>query len=414
MSACDHAGKTGATERGGARTGPLASRLLPLAHDGFLAMSRRAGTSSDDVIVVGGGLVGAAIAHGLTRAGLAVTVLDEGDVAFRASRGNFGLAWIQGKGVDFPAYTRLTRDAAALWPAFADELAATTGVAIDYRQPGGFDLCLSEAELEARRVLLRRLHNQHPDDCYPTEMLDQEEVRARLPEVGAAVIGASFCPEDGLLNPLYLLHALHHGAQAEGARYLPGRRVGEIRRDGAGFAVETGGEVLRAGRVVLAAGLDNRRLAPMVGLDAPVAPSRGQVLVTQRLPRFLDHVTVSIRQNPEGTVMIGGSEEEVGFDTRTSGPVLAELAAHAAQVFPRLADAQLVRAWAALRVMPLDGHPIYDQSPSMPGAFVTCCHSGVTLAPVHALRIAPAIAEDRLGERYGAFSGARFDVPRAS
>ncbi|MDH3452432.1 MAG: FAD-binding oxidoreductase, partial [Gammaproteobacteria bacterium] len=81
--------------------------------------------------VLGGGLVGMAIAHGLLRLGKQVTVFDEGDVAFRASRGNFGLIWVQGKGADMPDYARWTRRSAALWPEFAQLLREQTGVAIE-------------------------------------------------------------------------------------------------------------------------------------------------------------------------------------------------------------------------------------------------------------------------------------------
>jgi glycine/D-amino acid oxidase-like deaminating enzyme len=371
-------------------------------------------TSGGDAIVVGGGLVGAAVALGLARAGLGVTLLDEGDVAYRASRGNFGLAWIQGKGAGFPAYARLSRTAAALWPAFAGDLGEQTGIDVAYRQPGGFELCLGQEELEARAKLILGLHNQQPDDRCPALMLSREEVRARLPEVGPAVTGASFCPADGQLDPLRLLHALHRAGQAQGVSYHPNVKVERVEQGGRIFAVHTGGEVLRTERIVLAAGLDNSRLAPMVGLAAPVRPVQGQVLVTQRLPPFLEHPTLRVRQNTEGTVMLGDSHEEVGFDLGTRSRVMAEIARRAVSTFPRLAEAQLVRAWAALRVMPPDGSPIYQESAAMPGAFVTCCHSGVTLAPVHALRVAPAIAQGRLSEDFSAFGAERFDVPAAS
>ena len=77
---------------------------------------------SFDAIVIGGGLVGAAIAYGLGRGGLKVALIDEGDVAYRASRGNFGLVWVQSKGLGAPHYQRWTRASAAEWPSLAAEL----------------------------------------------------------------------------------------------------------------------------------------------------------------------------------------------------------------------------------------------------------------------------------------------------
>src|SRR5690242_17555241 len=99
-----------------------------------------------DAIVVGGGLVGTAIAYGLARAGLAVALLDEGDTAYRASRGNFGLVWVQTKGRGAPHYQRWTRASAAAWPQLAGELEERTGIEIGLQQAGGLQLCLSEEE----------------------------------------------------------------------------------------------------------------------------------------------------------------------------------------------------------------------------------------------------------------------------
>ena len=92
---------------------------------------------SRDVVVVGGGLVGAAVAYGLVRQGLSVAMLDEGDVAYRASRGNFGLVWVQSKGDGLFDYARWTRSSADLWPDFAETLKDEVGIAVGYRKPGG-------------------------------------------------------------------------------------------------------------------------------------------------------------------------------------------------------------------------------------------------------------------------------------
>src|ERR1700677_5151984 len=83
-----------------------------------------------DAIVIGGGLVGSAIAYGLARENLKTALIDEGDVAFRASRGNFGLVWVQSKGFGAPHYQRWTRLSAEEWPKLAAELGARTGIAV--------------------------------------------------------------------------------------------------------------------------------------------------------------------------------------------------------------------------------------------------------------------------------------------
>src|SRR5215475_13287543 len=103
-----------------------------------------------DILVVGGGLVGTAIAWGLAGGGSRVVLLDEGDVAWRAARGNFALVWVQGKGLGMPHYASWSRRSADGWPSLAERLLQETGIDVAFRRPGGFQLCLSEAELESR------------------------------------------------------------------------------------------------------------------------------------------------------------------------------------------------------------------------------------------------------------------------
>jgi glycine/D-amino acid oxidase-like deaminating enzyme len=140
----------------------------------------------------------------------------------------------------------------------------------------------------------------------------------------------------------------------------------------------------------------------------PVTPLQGQIIVTERLPHFLHYATHVMRQTEEGSVMLGDSQEDVGFDIATKVSILSEIAARNIKVFPALQNANIVRTWAALRVMSPDGHPIYEQSERYPGAFAATCHSGVTLAGAHALALAPAIMAGELPDELSAFHSQRF------
>lgn len=359
-----------------------------------------------EVIVVGGGLVGMAVAYGLARSGVDVRVLDQGDDAFRASRGNFGLVWVQGKGHDLPDYARWTGSSATRWPAFAQALLADSGVDVQLRQPGGFHMCFSDQELLERESRLRTLQAALGD--YPFEMLDAADLKARLPLIGPAVVGASYTPRDGHVNPLKLLRALHTAVQAKGAVVRSGVQVERIESTPGEFCVTTAQGRFVAPRIVLAAGLGNPALARQVGLHAPVTPNRGQVLISERVRPFLEYPTINVRQTDEGTVQLGDSMEEVGFDDSTSTEVLAAIARRGVATFPLLRDVRLVRAWGALRVLSPDGFPIYQHSTTHPGAFVVTCHSGVTLAAAHALRLAPWVLGGARPSELQAFSGERF------
>src|SRR5947209_18400027 len=137
-----------------------------------------------DAIVIGGGLVGSAIASGLARERLKTALLDEGDVAFRASRGNFGLVWVQSKGDGAPHYQRWTRRSADQWPALAAELLDRTGIAVGHERPCGVHLCLDESELEERRARMERMQQQSGNFGFDYRMLDHRELADMLPGLG--------------------------------------------------------------------------------------------------------------------------------------------------------------------------------------------------------------------------------------
>ena len=363
-----------------------------------------------DALVIGGGVVGMALAYGLARAGERVQLLDEGDDAYRAARGNFGLVWIQGKGLGRPAYARWSMASAARWPAFAAELAASTGVDVELQQRGGLSLCLDEAELADRAAQLETLRQQLGGD-YPFSVLGAREVRALLPQAGARVAGAVLCPLDGHVSPLRLLRALVLGFTRLGGRLTAGVHVDAIDARDGGFVVHGGAQTYAARRIVLAAGLGNRALAPLVGLRAPVQPNRGQILVTERLQPFLTHPTLHVRQTGEGVVQIGDSKEDVGLDDGTTLAQLSRIAARAVAQFPLLEGVNIVRSWGALRVMSPDGFPIYQASSACPGAFVVTCHSGITLAAQHAGPLVDWIRGGPQPTDISGFNAERFDAP---
>jgi len=362
-----------------------------------------------DIAVIGGGMLGSAIAWGCAEGGARVAVLDGGDVALRAARGNFGLVWSQGKGVGMPAYAAWTHASLAAWPALAARLSGLAGRDVGYRAGGGVVFCLGDAEMQARRDEVRRLHNMGANGL---RMLDRRELLELMPgcPLGAEVTGASHEPRDGHADPLTLLRGFHAGLRQAGAAHLPGAEVVGIEP---GFVIHRAdGARLGAGRLVIAAGLGTPRLAAMVGLDVPVRPVRGQNLVTERLPPMLPLPASALRQTADGTIQIGVTIEDDGdAEPRTRVADLAGMAARAARVLPDLKAARVVRTWGALRPMTPDGFPAYAESPTHPGAFVAVCHSAVTLAAQHAGALAQGILAGRLPDAVADLHPRRFHVP---
>ena len=170
------------------------------------------------------------------------------------------------------------------------------------------------------------------------------------------------------------------------------------------------GTVIGADRVILSAGLGAAQLGPKLGFKAPIRPQRGQVLITEKLPRMINRPSLIARQVDEGGIQIGATNEEVGFDDRVTQPGISGLAAEAIAAYPALARAQLVRSWGALRVLSPDGLPIYQESRDMPGAYLVTCHSGITLAAAHARFLPDWLERTEAAPDLEVFSEDRFAV----
>jgi len=366
-----------------------------------------------DVAVVGGGLVGASLAWGFQRSGASVTLIDAGEDRFHASGGNFGLVWVQGKGANCPEYANLSLRSAKAWQQFAETLDDRGGqqAPLGYRACGGVKIALGEAELNTMAAGLDRANHKAGPGGNDTVLLDERALRDMIPSVGPEAAGGTFCPHDGHADPLATLHALRRALRRAGVRVVHGKALQVIADTPTqGFRIETDAGRVTCGRVVLAAGLGTPGLCEPLGLRVKLRPQRGQIVVTERTDRFLDPVCHSVRQTENGTVMLGDSKEEAGFDTSTTPEVTRTILKRAVRCFPHLAHVRLMRTWGALRVMSPDGLPIYQTSARHPGASLVTCHSGVTLAASHSGEVATAILEDRMNETYPAFSPDRFGV----
>lgn len=364
-----------------------------------------------DLVIIGAGLVGSALAWGLARSGQRSLLLDAEDLSLRASRANFALIWVQGKGPGAPHYARWTMKAAQLWPQFAAELKETSGIDVALRQRGAFTFALTETELENAKTVTETVARELGTDAAIHSLLNHSETAQMVPAIGRTVVGSVFSPLDGDVNSLRLFRALHTGMVNLGAIYEPHSEVTEIIPQSNGFLIKGAWGEVFSQRTILAAGTGNSRLAQMVGVDAPTTRSKGQVLVTEKCAPFFPYTSATLRQTDEGGVMIGDSEETHTDSITTNQDISTVLADRAIRTFPCLGRVHVIRSWAGFRVKTPDGLPIYQQSEKYPGAYIAMCHSGVTLAANHALIIADQIANQQCTLADHAFSAGRFHVP---
>lgn len=360
--------------------------------------------------IVGGGIVGLSLAYGLLKKGKRVVVFDEGDGALRASRGNFGLVWVQSKGLSQPAYANWTRRSAAAFRGFADELTNHAELDVALVQDGGYVIHMSEETLDEDRKRYEGLKKKLDGD-YPFEVMGKNALMAEEPNIGPKVAGALYCREDGHLNPLKLLKALATAVRRLNGIVQNECKITSIEPDGSGYRLSSSsGRTFVAEKVVLAAGLGASDLGPSLGFKTQIRPQQGQILITEKIPKLMNRPNVEVRQVNEGGVQIGASNSEVGLNDTEDVSTVAALASHAVDMFPKLAKTKLLRSWASLRIMSPDGLPIYQESPLHKGVFFVTCHSGITLAAAHSEFLTDWLIGINAQPDLSAFSEARFDV----
>jgi len=364
-----------------------------------------------DFTVIGAGVVGASIAFGLLKRGHSVVVLDGSRADPRASGANFGLVWVQGKGPGVPEYQRLTRTASDGWAEYAAQIAEVLGDksgSLAYERNGGLTFTFGEDGFQERQNQLNRLHNERGADGDDHEMVDRSEIQKMMPEfeLGTDVSGASFCWRDGCVNPLKLHAALLRAIERFGGTICFDAKVETMEKNDEASWTLCGQKItVSTGHVVAAAGLGTREIANQLGLDVPVRPQRGQIIVSQRMPRVMGLPASTLRQTADGTFMVGVTKEDVGLDQSTSLAAAGQLARNATRITPMLKDANVVRHWSGLRVMTPDGAPIYDFSET---ASAAACHSGITLAPIHSDLFVECLLGNKKKHELAAFHPTRF------
>lgn len=372
--------------------------------------------ASADVIIIGGGISGAAAALGLVEeeAGK-VMVFDEQLPSQRLSRGNFGLTWFMCKGANNPVYAQWCRMATQQWPDFAARLEDETGYDLELEWTGGAIQAFDDTQYQAHAQSIATLKTVCAEVGleYPVSMLSREEFADMVPdiEVGEDVKGIMYTAEQGHVNPLKLLAAVRCAFQQKGGLYHGAESVGAVtpEKDGT-ITVKTSRASYSCGRLVMAAGHGSRRLLAPFGVKLHVYPQRGQLMVSERYRRVLRIPVLCTRQTPDGTFLIGLSTEDAAMDSSVTLPAMKNQAANAIRLFPLLEKLNWVRSWGAIRVMTPDGAPIYSRVPEHDNITMLALHSAVSLAPLKISKIAPWILGREEAPQIAHFSNERFNV----
>jgi sarcosine oxidase, subunit beta len=360
-----------------------------------------------DVLVIGGGITGCFIALRLAQRGLKICLADKG-AFFREASGRSGGGVRQQ--FRHPAELPLAMESVILWQGLARQL----GEDIEYFQGGSLRLHRTRQLHEEDAVRVERERGQGLD----VHLLTPQQVRARLPVLAEriALYGGTYCASDGTANPLRLGRALVQALLTVGVALHDYEEIQTLETSGQRLTGACGSSRrYRCPAVVNAGGPWARKLLATLGLDFPVIFRKTQILVTEPISpvvkEFVSFEKGYLRQAKDGNFHLGvRGFPIVALETRQTLSSFADAARDFPEVFPFLADLQIIRGFAGITTWTPDGIPVLDQVPGVEGLWVASGFSGhgFCLGPVVGKLFSEWMVDGRPSLNLSAFAWSRF------
>ncbi len=364
-----------------------------------------------DIIVVGAGIVGCAVAYELACRGASVEIVDERPVGMGATQASAGVLAPYIEAREGSPLLDLTVRSLGLFDHFMERVSADSGVTVPYHRTGTLDIATTDDELRALRTTAEVLARRD----VPALLLDAQAVRAEEPQLGDVAIGGLLIGSHGFVAAGELTRALVIAARRRGAQLIEQSRVRRISRLHGDMIVHTDRGSLTSNAVVLAAGSWSGKIAiDGVSATVPVRPVRGQLLYLGWTGTPLHRVTWSGRCYlvpwDDGTLLVGATVEEAGFDERTTVAGVSELLEAVCGIVPHARDAGFRSARVGLRPATADDLPVIGPSTAIPNLMYATGHyrNGVLLAPLTAQLVADAMLDNRIDPQLDSVSPARF------
>lgn len=371
------------------------------------------------VAIIGGGVIGLAIGWRLASAGQEVTIFDRQRAGKGASWAAAGmLAPVSEAEPEEEALIDLALAGHELWPSFAEELTAQSGLPIDYWPCGGLHVALNRDEVERLRFLqdfLARLRLE-------SRWLGVAEARSLSPHLSPNVKAALFCDSDHQVDNRKLVVALRAAFMAAGGSLLEGAEVTALDIAGGKVAgVVVGDRRYSTGLVILASGAWSGAIEAILPPHRPaVRPIKGQML-SVRMGRSLTSSILwregrYLVPRRDGRLLIGATVEEQGFDDHNTAGGLFQLLDQARELLPAVDELPIEEIWSGFRPASRDDAPILGAS-SLPGLIYATGHyrHGILLTPITAAGIAEYVLHGRLPSKLQSFTASRFEttVPKS-
>ncbi|HQR08290.1 MAG TPA: glycine oxidase ThiO [Gemmatales bacterium] len=330
-----------------------------------------------DICIVGGGVIGLTLAYLLAKEKVSVTLIDKSDLGQEASWAGAGILPAGNPAKARSPIGKWRAQAVSFFPCFSAELKSLTGIDNGYWQCGGLELRASASQLEEHRLL--NLAKVERGEGLMCEIVDAEKLKELEPNLSSTLPGGVYFPGIAQIRNPWHLKALIEACRIKGVNLLPHSPCDSIERVGERITgIRTPSGTFRAEKVVIAAGTWTTGLLANLGWQPAMKPIKGQIVLLHPEQKALNHILLVSHQylvpRQDGRILIGSTEEDVGYDKNTTEEASTKLRSFAARLIPSLADAPIEKQWSGLRPGSSDGRPFLGLVPHYQNLFVAAGH----------------------------------------
>lgn len=381
-----------------------------------------------DIIVIGGGIMGSSVAYYSAKEGKKVLVVEKMDQASGSAGATDGVVGYHTK------KPGLQLDLAIQSIDMFSKLSEELGMDIEYEQNCGG---LQPVEDQYQWDLMEAMAKEQSASGVDIRMISIEEAMKLEPQLSPKLKGALYSETGGKVNPMRLTFAFAKAAQKLGAEFLNNTAVtGVLKDEKHVYGVETDKGSFYGDKIVIAAGSWSGKVGQLAGLELPIKPRKGQIVITEQIGPFMKATvqcarynvikfrpetikdeniirtgaSLSIEQTEDGAMVIGATREFADFDRENTLEGIEMIVRRAAEFFPALEDVHVVRSFAGLRPYTPDGLPLIGKVDALSGLYVAAGHEGdgIALSPITGKLLAEEMVYGKTSYPITAFSPNRF------